>query len=154
MFSLAFIPSQALLLAGYIRHALQPDESNLVSQEGWIQILSTTGLSILAGVAMLLGVWGWDGALTVGIWWISILVIILSIGLFASLRKFPSQSSRTITQWGDVIRLEWLYRIGNTFMKVLENISQSITNTLEGEGGVFWSFLLLVLILSLLAAGK
>lgn len=154
MFSLAFLPSQALFLAGFIRHALHPRESNLESQEGWIQILSTTGLSILAGVTILLGVWGWDGALNIGIWWISLIVIILAIGLFAYSRKFPSQSSRDISQWGDVIRLEWLNRIVDKGIKVLENISRSITNTLEGEGGVFWSFLLLVLILSLLATGK
>lgn len=154
MFSLASIPCQALLLAGYLRYALHTGESDQVPQEGWIQILSSTGLTILAGVTILLGVWGWEGAQTIGTWWVSLLVLFLSYGLFIYSGKFPHQSSRNTPQWKAVIRLDWLHRIVINFIKALENISRSITNTLEGEGGVFWSFLLLVLILSLLAAGK
>ena len=43
--------------------------------------------------------------------------------------------------------------MGKIFITVVERIFLIISSTLEGEGGIIWSVLLLVLILSLLAIG-
>lgn len=151
---LLFIPSQILLLSGYIRHAGSKENNFQASKEGWTQILYVLGLSILAGVVILLSLWGWDGSFKLGDWWISLLVVLPSIGLVFYTKKNGKLLSRKITRQGSVIHIGWFTRIASFLYRFLENITRIITNTLEGDGGVFWSFLLLVLILSLLSSGK
>jgi hypothetical protein len=74
---LPFLPAQALLIAGYIRHSLHPGETGLESQERWAKVLYPTGLVLLATIAILLGWWGWEGARSIGQWWVTILAFTL-----------------------------------------------------------------------------
>lgn len=148
-----FLPAQALMMAGFIRHALHPGETSLESQERWAKILYPAGLFLLAGISVLLGLWGWDGARVLGTWWAGIPVLLLTGGLVGLSLKVLSRASRAITQWGDVVRIGWVYRSISAVNRSLEGAARLVTTTLEGEGGIIWSFLLLVLILSLLSAG-
>ncbi len=62
LFSIPLIIAQALLISGYFRHMLHPGETSFESQEKWTKLLYPAGLLLLAGVSILLGLWGWDGA--------------------------------------------------------------------------------------------
>jgi hypothetical protein len=153
LFIIPFLPAQALLIAGFIRHALHPGETSLESQERWTKVLYPIGLSLLAGIVILLGVWGWDGAQTIGQWWAAIIAILLAAGFTALsftvlVRFFPASSS---SQWTRIFRLERLYRVLNSIYALFQRIADVITTSLEGEGGLIWSLLLLALILSVLS---
>lgn len=152
-FLLPFLPAQALLIAGFIRHALHPGETSLESQERWARILYPAGLFLLAGSSVLLGLWGWDGSRTFGVWWAAIPVALLAVGAVILALKVLARTQSAITQWGDVLRLDSFYKFLNSIVRFLERLARFVTTTLEGEGGIFWSILLLVLILSLLSAG-
>lgn len=153
LYLLFFLPAQALIMAGYVRHALHPGETSLESQERWVRVLYPAGLFLLASASVLLGLWGWDGARAVGAWQAAIPALVLTGGLvFLALRLF-TRTARTVTQWSDVVRLDWFYRFIGLVNRTLEGAARLISSTLEGEGGIFWSFLLLVLVLSLLSAG-
>jgi hypothetical protein len=52
-----------------------------------------------------------------------------------------------------LFRLGWLYAILAAVFRWLRGLADLITRTLEGEGGLLWSFLLLVLIISVLSTG-
>ena len=153
LFVIPFLPAQALLMAGFLRHALHPGETTLESQEKWVKVIYPTGLLILAAAAILLGFWGWVGARTIGLWWLAGVVILLAAGFTAlALRilvRIPPSSASG--QWTRLFRLEWLYTILSALYNFLRRIADVITSSLEGEGGLLWSFLLLVLILSLLS---
>ena len=153
LFLIPFLPAQALLMAGFLRHALHPGETSLESQEKWVKIIYPISLLFLVGTSLLLGFWGWIGARMVGPWWLAIIVLILAAGFSFLAQKvlvrIPVSSS--YNQWTQIFRLDWLYSILNRLYSFFRKIADIITATLEGEGGLLWSFLLLVLILSILS---
>jgi hypothetical protein len=150
---LLLIPAQAMVMVGLIRHALQPGEISLESQYGWVKILYSAGLLVLVGFLFLFGILAWFEEQILGSWWAAIPVgLLITILLFINIRLLGN-SSRNVSQWGDAIPTKWIYRTEKMVSDILERITITITTTLEGEGGLFWSFLLLVLILSLLYTG-
>jgi hypothetical protein len=157
VFWIILLPGQALLLAGFMRHALHPGESSLESQSRWVKVIYPLGLFVPLAALLMLGVWGWDGAAAIGLWWVAIIVIILASGLVAlsSLvlpRLGPGRGSAG--QWSDILRLNWLYRAVWTAYRSMGQISRQVTNTLEGDGGILWSFLLLVLLISIFTSRR
>lgn len=153
LYIIPFLPAQALLVTGVIRHSLHPGETSFESQERWTKFLYPTGLLLLAAIMFLLGVWGWKGAQNIGQVWAAIIAIVL-IAVFTTLaftvliRLAPTSSSG---QWTRIFRLEWLYNTLAAIYKLFCKIAGIITSSLEGEGGLLWSFLLLALILSVLS---
>jgi hypothetical protein len=153
IFVAPFLPAQALLLAGYVRHALHPGETSLESQEKWVKLIYPSGLLMLMATALLLGFWGWDGAMTIGQWWLSIAVILLASGFFfLTLRvliRIPS--SRFSSQLAGFFQIRWLYSILAAIYTFIRRMVDVITSSFEGEGGLLWTFVLMVLILSILS---
>ncbi len=153
LFVIPFLPAQALLTAGYIRHALHPGETSFESQERWTKVLYPTGLFLLAAISILFGLWGWEGARSLGLWWAAIIANLLGAGITALVltvlvRLLPAGIS---SQWTRIFRLERLYKALTTVYEFLCRIADIITSSLEGEGGLLWSLLLLTLILSVLS---
>jgi hypothetical protein len=153
IFIIPFLPAQALLMAGFLRHALHPGETSLESQEKWVNVIYPIGLLILMAVALLLGFWGWVGAHTIGRWWLAMVVILLAAGFTTlSLKVLVHRPPGNVSsQWSQILRLTWLYSILNAIYIFLRKIADIITLSLEGEGGLLWSFLLLVLIISIIS---
>jgi hypothetical protein len=154
LFIIPFLPAQALLLTGFFRHALHPGETSLESQEKWVKIIYPTGLLILISSALLLGFWGWAGALTIGFWWLAIAVFLLAI-LFTFLAfRFLSRipTSRLSSQLTGFLQIKWFYSPLSWLYTLLRRIADLITSSLEGEGGLLWTFLILVLILSIFSS--
>ena len=57
--------AQALLMTGFIRSALRPStRASLESQPIWARGIYPVGIGLLLFVQIVLGIWGWDGALT------------------------------------------------------------------------------------------
>lgn len=153
IFAIPFIPAQALLITGFFRHTLHPGETSLESQEKWVKVIYPSGLLLLAVTAFLLGFWGWNGARIVGVWWLGILVVLLAVGLSILAPKilFRKPLRGIAGQWIQLFRIRWFYNFLSSFYDFLRRIADAFTSSLEGEGGLLWSFLLLVLILSILS---
>ena len=154
-----FIPfvivAQALLMAGYIRHALRSaGRTSLDSQPGWANKVYPIGIILLIAFQLLLGLMGWDGARQIGAWLQAVLVSLLTFGLVWATPRF-----RVLNP----IRAHWVSSPATTMSTVysglwviyraLGRISQVITVTLEGESGIMWTLLFLVLFISLLTQG-
>lgn len=157
LFVIPFLPAQAFMLAGFLRHAIQhPGGASLESQEKWVRAIYPIGLLILIATALLLGFWGWDGAWMIGLWWLAILVILLAAGFaFLVMRVLIHlRPANTFTQWARIFRINWLHSLMATLYTYLSWIAGVITAALEGEGGLLWSFLLLVLILSIISTNS
>jgi hypothetical protein len=153
LFILPFLPAEALLMAGFFRHCLHPGDTSLESQEKWVKVIYPAGLLMLMAAAILLGVWGWNGARVLGLWWLAIIVILLtSAFIFLSRRELIRTSESTLSsQWSRILPLNWFYSIIVVLYNFVHKITDILTASLEGEGGLLWSFLLLVLILSILS---
>ena len=153
LFILPFLPAQALLMAGFFRHTLHPGETSLESQQEWVKIIYPSGLLILLAIALLLGFWGWPGARIVGLWWLSIVVILLAAGftILANRILIRMPQVNPSSQWTQIFRLERFYFLLNGLFNFLRLVADIITGSLEGDGGLLWSFLLLVLIISIVS---
>lgn len=149
------ITAQALLMAGFIRHTLRPAaHDSLDSQPAYSRTVYPTGILFLIALQLFLGWVGWDGARQIGAWLQAIFVSLLTFGLVWATPRF-----RTLNP----IRAHWVNpttsRLGNIYQsswmiyRILGRISQTITTALEGEGGIMWTLLFLVLFISLITQG-
>jgi len=153
LFIVPFLPAQALLMAGFLRHVLHPGETSLESQEKWVKVIYPTGLLILLAVALLLGFWGWAGARVVGMWWLAIVIILLAAGfsVLAARILVRMPTGNPSNHWTQMFRLDRFYSVLEGLYNFFRQIADIVTGSLEGDGGLLWSFLLLVLILSILS---
>ncbi len=154
VFWLLFIPAQALLLTGYIQHSLRPAENTFEAQPKWAQLVYPVGIVLMLLVMFALGLWGWQGAQTMGAWQAGLAATLLTITLawirprLRLLTPVQAHWVRPATAW-----LDWLYRGLWNLYRVLGWLSALFTQTLESDGGILWTLLFLVLFASLLAGG-
>jgi len=146
--------SHAMLVAGFIRHAQRtnirtPNEDQPI----WGKNVYPFGILLLLLVNMILGLFGWQGAMQVGNLLASILLIVLTIGILwltPRLRILNPVRAHwvrpTNTSW-----LDWLYTALWNLYHQLGRLSNTFSNLLEGESGIMWTLLFLVLFITVFA---
>ena len=161
-----FLLAQVLLVVGYIRHMLRPEES-LAGMERWIKGVYPLGLLLLALTAWLIELLGWPNATGLDHWGASVIAAGLAAGGWFGLGRlrtwWPAHPEHTA--WLSVVarpvgavlnnlfRFDWLYRLIEIAYLILQRFIQAVTVILEGEGGVLWVLVLLALLASLLMSG-
>lgn len=151
-----------IIIAGFIRYALQSRE--LTSHyEPYIVTTYTIGLLVLLLSAWLSVFFGVEQGLQLGTWWGGVLVFGLSIfmGWLVLRRKQDEDVSSPQTVWmknivrrsTDVVSaflsFNWLYGVVRFIFHTVQAFTRLLTLLFEGEGGVLWSLLLLVLLISI-----
>jgi hypothetical protein len=148
------IAAHAMLVAGFIRLSLRT--MTRVSSEDqpiWGRNVYPIGISLLLIVTVLLAFFGWPGTLQLGSWFVAGVTSILIIGLIwltPRLRILNPVRAHWVrpanTSW-----LDWAYHTLWSFYQQLGRVSNLISNVLEGESGVMWTLLVLVLFASFFA---
>ncbi len=148
--------TQALLTAGYIRHALRPGtRENFESQPVGSRNIYPAGIVTVLLTILLLGFFGWDGALTIGLWPLGLAASLLTVGLVWTIPRFrllnPIRAHwlRPSRSW-----LDNIYRGLWSLYQQLARLGRLISATLEGDGGIMWTLLFLALFISLMTQGK
>jgi hypothetical protein len=164
---LLFILAHAILLLGYIRHFIRPGDRPS-DVERWTQVAYTIGLFFLAALAWLIGIFGWEGSFTIGVWWASAISIFLagSAGVIVFILRKQGRNTAQIQQswfWrlatrigtkiSAVLRLNWLFTFFRFLFDWLQKLIHLMTEMLEGAGGILWVFVLLVLLITVVQAG-
>lgn len=163
---LTLILVHALLVAGYVRHALAPGVPT-EDQERWVQAVYPFGLAILVVSLWLIVVVGWPGSLGIGVWWAGLSSLVLSIGIFILARRVEHNlflASTSPTWLGEVGRrvgrvmvavfsLNWLYWLLGFIYTLAQQFVGFLTLILEGEGGVLWALVMLALLATLARSG-
>ncbi len=166
LWDLLFVLNLALLIAGYLRLSLLPGDS-LEGLERWVYGVYPPGLILLALSGWLIAILANPDGLNPGVWWASLGASILAVPLFLVLRSrrigeesVPAVSGRAAAAMrifrsviDPVLKLSWLYRILGILFGALQRLTSLITRMLEGEGGVLWALLLVMLLLTVLAGG-
>ncbi len=150
------IVAQALTVAGFVRHALRPSgHDSLESQPGWVRAVYPAGILLLVLLQILLGLGGWNGALQIGAWLQALVASFLTFGLVWATPRFRILNPiRAHWVTSTPSRLSGMYQGLWSLYHTLARISQAIVATLEGEGGIMWTLLFLVLFVSVLSQGS
>ena len=160
-----FILVFAVLLSGTFFHMFRRREEQTV--ERWMLAVYGAGLVLLVVSHWLTGLLVLKVTPRPGVWWVSLVSTFLAVliilayrwwqksGLPIFLRNDPRLAAvRKGTQvFADVLRLDWLYTIFGWVLRLLQSLVQFLTRLLEGEGGVLWTLLLIVLLASFIAMG-
>lgn len=155
LFTPFIVIAQALIVAGFIRHALRPSgRDTLDSQPDWTRVVYPAGIYLLIIFQLLLGWIGWQGASQIGAWLQAVIAALLTLGLFWATRRFrifnPVRAHWvTSTASGLNSIYQWLWDV----YRSLARMSHAVTLTLEGEGGIMWTLLFLALFVSLIVQG-
>ncbi len=153
-FHLPFLIAQVFFVIGYFRfsrHAPKPD----YKLEPWAWVIYPLGLTIVPLTHFWIG-WitysrsllalGWSSP----IWWAGA----LTIGLAALVMRFVPRKlplpPRVMSALQDFLSLGWLYRIFWWIYRAIGKLLASISLILEGEGGVLWALLILILLISVM----
>lgn len=149
------ILAQALLTLGFIRHALRPaNPSALEAQPIWARNLYPIGIGFLLTTLILLGLLGWDGARALGSLPTALTAGATTAALYwltPRLRWLNPASTRSIATPVINVRFDTLQQFFGGIYRGTGRFIDSLSAALEGEGGILWTLLFLVLFLSLLA---
>ena len=151
------IAAHAMLLAGFVRHSLRTT-TRLSSEDQpiWAKNVYPIGISLLLLIAILLGLFGWDGSMQFGNWFVAILTSIFTVVLLwltPRLRILNPVRAHWVRPT-NVPWLEWGYQILWNLYRQLGRVSNGISTVLEGESGVMWTLLFLVLFISFFTQGN
>lgn len=149
-----FLLAQGFLISGFIRHARQRPAAALESKPIWAGNVYPAGIGLLLLVAISLGWFGWEGALRVGAWTLGLIAAALAtalVRLTPRLRILNPARAHWVRPEAGGSRLDAFYRGLWGVYQSLGRLSQGISATLEGEGGVLWTLLMLALFISLLS---
>ena len=160
-----YIIAHALMVLGYLKFSMAPGGETSVL-ESWARLVYPLGLIIIIQSMITLGLIGWPGSLTLGVWWLPIISILLILGALYLIRiagfdtaniKLPSSSGITkalnwiLPKLEPVFRLEWVYKLAWRIIDGFSRVLRIFSAIIEGEGGILWTILLLVLLISLLS---
>ncbi len=155
-----FLIGQGLLLAGAIKQALRPIAAPSQA-ERWVWIIYPLGLILLLGVAILSSWWPWPGALGASTGWPTWLAagigavptLAAGMGVLLFRRRLTKKRRQRAPLWLARLRarleLTWLYALGWQVYRGMMQVAVLISRALEGQAGVLWALLFLLLLLSL-----
>ncbi len=149
--------AQAFIVAGFVRHALRPStRPSLESQPAWAKSVYPIGIGTLLFFQILLGVWGWDGALQIGLIWSGVATLLTAGILLWAARRLPilTPVRAKWIQSASTSQLEGLYRTFQTAAHISERATQTISNLLDGESGIIWTLLFMIFFVLLLVERK
>lgn len=162
-----FILAHVMLILGYLNHALRPG-GEVGALEAWARLVYPLGLILIIQAIAAMGLIGWPGSLTIGAWWLGIISLALIIAAVLTGRRLGIRppylhlpASSPITKVLDVIlplieqvlRLDWLYWLIWQANHLVGIALKSFSAILESDGGILWTLLLLVLLISILTGG-
>jgi hypothetical protein len=150
--SLIFFLTQALLMAGCLRHVRASEDNEPV--ERWVWLSYILGSGLLFGVHYLTAAVRWLPLRQVGAasWVGGALAAVITAGLwYANTHMRRTQIQGTAASaLRKIFILEWLYNYLWLGYRLVGRITGGITSLLEGQGGVLWAFVLLSLLFTLL----
>lgn len=160
------IAAHSLLLLGFLRHLLAARD-DLAQMERWIQVMYPFGLLLTVVSYWLSGIIGWQGSLTLGIWWGAAASTLIATGGAHLLLRYlhAVELNEHLSNWAIVsirsigrvlsliFRLDWIYRFFWSIYRLVQRLVRFLTVILEGDGGVLWALVLLALLATLLYPG-
>lgn len=152
--SMIFALGFTFLLLGYFRHMIRMDETGDEIQS-WVRLIYPFGLVILLATHFGLA---WElkwlfptqlGLLSVE-WWLGVLMISLAAALLFLHQRGYIHLPTENKLFRGVFSLGWLYRMLWWVYQSTSRLVAYLANLMEGEGGVFWAALIMILLVTVI----
>jgi len=157
----------SLLISGWIIHVLRNDDE-VEQHENWVWLFQVMALIILTATPWINEIFFLKKVSTFNYWWYAFLLFIVSGLILAAhfyRKRENNQISTIYTRFKRVIdpvlsfadrflRFEWVIQIFKGLGSLVTVGMNLVVRVLEGDGGILWSFLFLVLLASLLITGQ
>ncbi len=142
------VVAQAFLLTGFVRHALRSAlRTSLQSQPAWGRSMYPAGIGLLLLLLLALGFVGWDGALQLGSLVPAVAAAVLTAVLLWAVPRLRFLNPLP-AHWLQPTSGSWFDRTLNGLLGLYRwfaRLSQTVSDVLEGDAGLMWTLLFLVL---------
>jgi hypothetical protein len=120
------------------------------------QYLYLAGIGLPLASLILLGLWGWEGALKIGNLPVALVGALLSgvVIWFAPRVRALSPPSAHWVRPTAISWMDWFFRGLWGLYRSIGRLSNGFSTILEGEGGFMWTLLFMVLFISLIMQGN
>jgi hypothetical protein len=157
--------SLAFLAAGFLRAALKHIEMTSEPEE-WMKLFYVLGLALVTVVPWIPGFWKSAHPPAAQVYWIAPVLVVITalIVIFTLVQKartmlisaIPAEVhsgfSRVELAAEKAADTGWIVKLFDSFYGLLRRLISGVNRILEGEGGILWAFVFLVLLISLLAS--
>ena len=165
--SVVGIMTHAFLVLGYLRF-IKSTEGSSIGLESWSKISYPIGLIFIIQTQIGLGLVGWPGSFTSDYWWVGGIslgftgFLILADWILRRLRrKAPLTARMNTSQRLDRLSqrlnvagsFEWAIKPLNLLYQVLGQLTRGLAGFLEGEAGIIWALIFVILIISFIRIG-
>jgi hypothetical protein len=161
------LPGLALLIGGEIRHSLHR-EKRIERRQDWVWFFQTAGLIITAITPWIAEIFFWEEVKNINYWWYSVtLVVIIGVTIMIDFlrrrtgsslivwnAKFVKKIEPIVYYFDKFFQFNWVVAISEAVGKFIAFVINMFVRILEGDGGILWSFLFLVLLASLLITAQ
>ncbi len=162
-FRILWVICYAILISGVIKHAVQRAEKT-ENSEPWMLLFHTIALYFIAAAPWLLVGFFLRSQFNFINWWPWITTLVLVIVMLTTFfllsrriiffRNRHGESFKLLEKIllvpGDLLRFAWIDKLLSSIGFLIDKGVRLFARVLEGDGGVLWSFLFIVLLLSLL----
>ncbi|HOE35070.1 MAG: hypothetical protein GX415_04285 [Chloroflexi bacterium] len=159
--------SHALLVLGFIRHAFEIS-GTVTGLEKHARITYPLGLILIVQTIIIIGLAGWPGILTLGVWWASLASLALTLlGTFLYRKwaaRLPLSSIANnlpffrlwnflLKSFQQVLSLRWLYQAFAWLLERFAALVGLVNQIMDSEGGILWSLVFLAVLITLFLSG-
>lgn len=146
-----------LLIGGFWQHNKRKVNERLVG-ERWVSALYGIGLTILALVPIIAGYAGWKTMLQSGTgyiypstrtrfeFWIGVVIAFLLITGYLIKPRIRIRLQSHTQSWLKVLSFDWVLAFLRWSFRKFSDLFNFVNRIFEGQGGILWTFLILILL--------
>lgn len=161
---LLLIAASAMVVLGYLRQVLRPAVSNIVL-DPWARLAYPAGLIMLVQANFVIGFININLETLRQAWWVGALQMGMVVGgiLFALVLgvrvntleisgtgRLAKISTSILTVFDRVLQFGWFFRLCGWVFKRFSTLITFFSAVLEGDAGILWALLLMILLISML----
>jgi hypothetical protein len=150
-----FILIQALMTLGYVRHVFRPFRpKDEIERWGWVIYPLGLGVMVIThfGMSIFLGDTSTpDGPVLSTLWWGGALAFSLAALLWILAQNYQEFIPNLINVFLRISSLGWIYRSLWWIYRTLSSMVDQAGLVLEGQGGILWAVLVLILLMTAIA---
>jgi hypothetical protein len=146
-----YILGFTFIFAGYFRHAFtHQSDIDIKLEPRWVQVVYPFGLSVLPIIGITISFMEWFQNRSFGLWWISSITIILSLIIYYLMTRIIRSPILTNLRYQPA-KVNFFAIVFWGIYRFIRQIISLLTSILEGDGGMLWSIVILVLLISVIS---